>query len=135
MCMANAAFIKQVGGFDKRLRSAQDWDLWVKLAHAGRIVTVPKSLVNYHVHFNARISNNMQAKYIGARRFYFKYKTLMRASAKKTNVRFICYIKSRQVERKRLSRFKHLFMAIAKQPLKTRLLYFSSSMPRILMRR
>ncbi len=37
----------RAGGFDPRLDGAEDWDLWVRLAHLGRIVKVDLPLVRY----------------------------------------------------------------------------------------
>ena len=74
VCICATATLNKIGGFDAHLRSAQDWDLWIKLRAEGMIIATTDVLVNYYVHFNYRISNDMQAKYAGARRFYFKYR-------------------------------------------------------------
>jgi hypothetical protein len=90
-------------------------------------------LVNYYVHFNYRISNDMQAKYAGARRFYFKYRKKMNREARKMNVAFLAFIKSRQSKRSIVSRLNYLFIALEHSHSKTSRSYFMSSMPRILL--
>jgi glycosyltransferase involved in cell wall biosynthesis len=71
VCICRADLLKSIGGFDGKLKSAQDWDVWVRLREIGVIISVPEVLVEYFVHFNRRISNDMRAKYAGARRFFF----------------------------------------------------------------
>jgi glycosyltransferase involved in cell wall biosynthesis len=41
------AAIESVGGFDTRLRSAEDWDYWLRLAHKWSFVLVPKYQILY----------------------------------------------------------------------------------------
>lgn len=132
VCMCDARTIKQFGGLNSSLRSAQDWDLWVKLRMQGEIVRVNMPLVDYFVHFRERISNNMQAKYQGSRRFYFTYQTLMTPIARKRHLQFICFIKSRQNNHSLRLWFKHLWLAMRDNPLKIKLAYFFSSAPRML---
>lgn len=135
VCMCDAQVIKKLGGFNRHLRSAQDWDVWVRLRMQGEIVTVAKPAVDYYVHFSDRISNNMQAKYQGARRFYFLYKKMMTPLARKKNLQFICFIKSRQIERSLRARLKNLTLALRKNTIKIKLSYVLSSLPRMLVSR
>lgn len=133
VCLCKASVIKQLGGFDAELRSAQDWDVWVRLRQSGLIISVPKSLVKYQVHFDARISNNMKAKYLGARQFYFKHRTLMNIDARRANLKLICYIRSRQSHRSIKARLRNLRCAIASSSLRVKCAYLLSSLPRIMM--
>lgn len=48
--VASKALIEQVGGFDPSLRKGQDYDLWLKLAHAAQWRVVPESLALYRMH-------------------------------------------------------------------------------------
>lgn len=132
VCLCDAQIIKQLGGFNARLRSAQDWDVWVRLRMQGDIVTVTKPLVDYFVHFDARISNNMQAKYQGSRRFYFLYKNIMTKEAKQKNLQFISFIKSRKNENSLRLRLKHLMIAMNRNSYKKKFAYGLSSLPRML---
>jgi glycosyltransferase involved in cell wall biosynthesis len=133
VCICAAAVLKKFGGFDDRLRSAQDWDLWIKLREEGEIISLSEVLVQYYVHFNYRISNDMQAKYAGARRFYFKYRYKMNREARRVNVAFIAFIKSRQSKRALRARVLYLLIAMEYSQARTSRAYFLSSMPRILL--
>ena len=48
--LARKEAIDEVGGFDPRLRYAEDWDLWVRLAHRFRFAYLPAPLVRYRIH-------------------------------------------------------------------------------------
>lgn len=135
VCLCDAETIKQFKGLNPDLRSAQDWDLWVKLRLQGEIVSVPKPLVDYYVHFDARISNNMQGKYQGAKRFYFLYKPLMTKSIRREHLQFICYIKSRLPELRLWRRIQFLLLAIKRKTPRTKLLYLFSSLSRMVTNR
>lgn len=45
--IANKAALMAVGGFDEKLRSASDWDLWLKLAQRGSVGIVNQVLCHY----------------------------------------------------------------------------------------
>jgi glycosyltransferase involved in cell wall biosynthesis len=133
VCMGSAEVIKRIGGFDNHLRSAQDWDLWIKLRKEGVIVATTAILVQYSVHFNYRISNDMSAKYSGARKFYFKYKYMMSTEAKTRNLAFLLFIKSRQSSRQLKSRLYNLVLACQQSPARVGLAYGVSSLPRLVL--
>ena len=133
VCLCHAQAVKRIGGFDAKLRSAQDWDLWLRLREIGTIVTCNDILVDYYVHFNYRISNDMQAKYKGARRFYFKYQQRMVGAAKTVNIAFLAFIKSRQSYRSLRYRCYYLTLALKHSTFRTARAYFLSSMPRIML--
>lgn len=48
----------QIGGFDERFESCQDWDLWIRLAKKYTFEFISESLVNYFRHTGERISTN-----------------------------------------------------------------------------
>jgi glycosyltransferase involved in cell wall biosynthesis len=133
VCFCNAATLKKIGGFDAKLRSSQDWDLWIKLREAGEIIAVSTILVEYYIHFDYRISNDMRAKYVGARRFYFKYRDKMDSTARLSNIAFLAFIKSRQSKRGFFCRLKYLRIAMTHTSFRTARAYFISSLPRILL--
>jgi glycosyltransferase involved in cell wall biosynthesis len=132
VCICKAELLKSLGGFDAKLRSAQDWDLWVKLRDAGEIISAPQTLVDYFIHFEYRISNDMRGKYAGARRFYFKYRARMPVESRKHNIAFLCYIRSRQSSRLKVVRVKNLIIAMKYSNFKQSLAYLISSSVRIL---
>jgi glycosyltransferase involved in cell wall biosynthesis len=48
--VARAEVVRELGGFDERLRHFADWDLWIRLAAAGRGAACPEALVAYVRH-------------------------------------------------------------------------------------
>jgi glycosyltransferase involved in cell wall biosynthesis len=48
--VALAGLVRDVGGFDERLSQAADWDLWIRLAGAGRAAACEEVLVGYSLH-------------------------------------------------------------------------------------
>jgi len=47
---ARMDLVRELGGFDPQLRQLSDWDLWIRLALAGRSAAVPDALVAYVMH-------------------------------------------------------------------------------------
>jgi glycosyltransferase involved in cell wall biosynthesis len=54
--------LRQAGGFDVSLGSAQDFDLWLRLARSARLVFIPKALQQY-VHRRGSISSNVRLRH------------------------------------------------------------------------
>src|SRR5215207_2785444 len=48
--VARAELLRAVGGLDERFAELDDWDLWLRLAHAGRAAACPEVLVAYVEH-------------------------------------------------------------------------------------
>lgn len=48
--MVSRVRFEQVGGYDERLRIAEDWDLWMRLARLGDGRFIPEVLTGYRVH-------------------------------------------------------------------------------------
>ncbi len=96
VCMARKSVVKKVNGFSENLPSAQDWDFWVKLRRHGPVATVGESLVIYSVHQQQKISTNLTKKYIGTRRFFLNYRSLMENETRRNVLAFIAFICSRK---------------------------------------
>lgn len=47
----------QVGLFDQNLRSAEDWDMWIRIAKMYEFAVVKKPLVRYRIHPNRKSHN------------------------------------------------------------------------------
>ncbi len=47
--MLRTTAVRQVGGYDKTLRSAQDFDLWLRLAEIGRLANLPDIVLRYRL--------------------------------------------------------------------------------------
>ncbi|MDP9403703.1 MAG: glycosyltransferase [Actinomycetota bacterium] len=75
--LARTDLVRLVGGFDVQLRNLADWDLWIRLALAAPLVTVPDPLLAY-VRHDGNMSTDLRGideewdrvtqKYEGARR-------------------------------------------------------------------
>jgi hypothetical protein len=48
--IARADLLREVGGLDERFAELDDWDLWLRLAHAGSAAAAPEVLVAYVEH-------------------------------------------------------------------------------------
>lgn len=50
--MVKKELLSDIGGFDERLRQAQDYDLWIRLSRVNDFWFVPKTLALYRLHDN-----------------------------------------------------------------------------------
>ena len=66
--------LKEIGGFDEQMQSAQDMDVWLRLAEKYTIDYVPEALIIYHEHEGEQITNNPIKKINGLERLNQKYK-------------------------------------------------------------
>jgi glycosyltransferase involved in cell wall biosynthesis len=48
--LARTGLLRAIGGLDERFSELDDWDLWLRLAHAGRASACPEVLVAYVEH-------------------------------------------------------------------------------------
>lgn len=66
------SMLKEIGGFDVEMQSAQDYDVWLRLAkkHAVNFVDMP--LVRYHFHEGEQITKNPGKKIAGVERIIYK---------------------------------------------------------------
>ncbi len=56
--LASAEAIRASGGFDERLSSCMDYDLWLRLGTVHRLIRVPRVLAYYHHHAGEQITKN-----------------------------------------------------------------------------
>jgi glycosyltransferase involved in cell wall biosynthesis len=131
MCVCSGKILKEIGGFDAKLRSAQDHDLWLRLRQRGEIVSCSEPLVLLRVHRGVRISNDMQSQYQGARRFYFKHRSLMDADSRRCRLAYNCFVMSRQTSRSLRYRYRHLVLSVHSSSPVFSLSYARSSAPRL----
>jgi glycosyltransferase involved in cell wall biosynthesis len=68
--------MNRIGGFDETLKSAQDWDLWIRIAEKDFLfLAIPSVLVNYSVPTNANhISHSLNPFWNGRMQFLKKHK-------------------------------------------------------------
>lgn len=67
------------GGFDEEMQSAQDCDLWLRIAVKYRIDYVEEALVVYHEHGGEQITSNPLKRINGLERLNQKYKSYLDA--------------------------------------------------------
>jgi glycosyltransferase involved in cell wall biosynthesis len=58
--LVRRAAVMQAQGFDARLLTAEDWDLWLRLLEAGPFVPVPGAIMFYRNH-NSNLTNDLEA--------------------------------------------------------------------------
>ena len=74
--------LKSVGGFDPMMQSAQDYDVWLRLAEKHEIECVAEPLVLYHEHEGERITTNPLKKINGLERINWKYASYLEEDRK-----------------------------------------------------
>ena len=65
--------LQEIGGFDPLMKSAQDYDVWLRLVEKNKIDYVPEPLVIYHEHVGERITSDPNKKIQGLERINSKY--------------------------------------------------------------
>jgi len=132
LCVCSSAVLKDIGGFDASLPSAQDQDLWARVRQHGNVMVCTEPLVLYRAHTGRRISNNMQSQYLGARRFYFKHRHDMDAACRRGRMARTCFLMSRQPDRGARHRLRYLLLSMRNSSPLEALAYAASSLPRLL---
>jgi glycosyltransferase involved in cell wall biosynthesis len=132
LCVASTRVLRQIGGFDSRLRSCQDQDIWLRLFAAGPILVCNEPLVRYRSHHGPRISNDFRSQHAGARRFFFKHRAAMDAAIRRRRVAFSCFLMSRQSTKTIRRRARYLAIAARNARLVEALRYLRSSGTRLL---
>ena len=70
-------YLSSIGGFDTEMQSAQDADVWLRLAERYDVDFVNEFLVLYHVHDGEQISKNVKKKIAGLERLNEKTKAYL----------------------------------------------------------
>lgn len=77
VCFCLKEIFFEVGGFDEKLLSSQDHDLWLKFFLKGPVLICQAATVLYYIHGKSSVTKCFNSKYLGRRRFYFLYKHMM----------------------------------------------------------
>jgi glycosyltransferase involved in cell wall biosynthesis len=64
--------IVEAGAFDAKLRSCEDWDLWLRLLPGRKLIGTPQRLVRYRVH-GSSLSTNVQGMHDATKRVIEKH--------------------------------------------------------------
>jgi glycosyltransferase involved in cell wall biosynthesis len=59
--MLRSAIVKQLNGYDIRFDTAEDLELWLRLAERGKLANIPEVMVKYRIHAES-VSERFQAK-------------------------------------------------------------------------
>lgn len=80
--------LDQIEGFDAKLPSCQDWDLYIRLAQVTKFDFVTESMVLFYHHSGERITTNKTSVLNGHLSIFEKYKKLAMQQRKSTFHRF-----------------------------------------------
>ncbi len=84
--------LDEVNGFDEKLPSCQDWDLYIRLAQVTQFDFVKDSMVLFYHHSGERITTNKLSVLNGHLSIFEKYKELAGNQRKMTFHRFVLTI-------------------------------------------
>jgi GT2 family glycosyltransferase len=70
--------LREIGGFDPLMLSAQDYDVWLRLSEKFTVSYVEEPLVIYHVHAGEQISKSFKKKIGGMERINEKNAAYLR---------------------------------------------------------
>ena len=85
--------IDAIGGFDLLMKSAQDYDVWLRLSKQFEVKFVDESLGLYHIHEEERISTNKQNKIDGVERLNQKNMEYLNNNKKAWRIRHVSLAK------------------------------------------
>lgn len=71
--LLRASALREIGGFDVEMQSAQDYDVWLRLSKKYEVRCVNLPLVIYHVHSGERISKTSTKRISGLERINEKH--------------------------------------------------------------
>lgn len=136
VCLARRETLNDIGGFDARLSSGQDWELWVKLRIRGRIANCRLPLVNYLEHPGERITSRMDRKYAARRRFYMTFRRQMDMRLRRYHFAWARYYRSwlpgRSTKERRKSLRLAFCVAIADGRIRLALSFIKNGLPPLL---
>lgn len=72
--LMKTSVLREIGGFDVEMQSAQDYDTWIRIAEKYPIDYVDEALVIYHTHQGEQISKTGKKRIAGIERLIEKYK-------------------------------------------------------------
>jgi glycosyltransferase involved in cell wall biosynthesis len=82
--IAKRKVLCQIGGFNPRLKSCQDWDIWIKLFQYGKIVSCTEPLLLYRDWGGVKITRNVESLYKGRLAWYQLYSKKMSPETKRS---------------------------------------------------
>lgn len=87
--LLKTAVLRDAGGFDIKMQSAQDYDVWLRISQSNQVDFVAEPLVIYHEHEGEQITSNPFKKISGLERLNEKYHDYLDKDPKLYNVRHL----------------------------------------------
>ena len=84
--------LRKIGGFDTFLKSAQDYDVWLRISAEYQIDYLEEPLVIYHRHKGEQITKNPEYKLSGLRRIAEKNATYLMSHPKAYWCQYMCLV-------------------------------------------
>lgn len=81
--------LRDSGGFDTEMQSAQDYDVWLRISQGYQVDFVAEPLVIYHEHEGEQITSNPLKKISGLKRLNEKYREYLDKDPKLYNIRYL----------------------------------------------
>ena len=128
VCMVRTTAFWAVGGFDPLLRSAQDWDVWLKLLRFGPIVVCDEPLVRYHFHSDGQITGNRVAEYLGRRSIHVRYRKEMTDATRRGSLVALIFSRNVLFQTAYQRRLRGLFFVIKIASVRDKFRYFRRAM-------
>ncbi len=110
--------LRKIGGFDIEMQSAQDYDVWVRIAKEFSVNYIAKSLVLYHFHEGDQITKNSTKKIMGMERIILKNSDFLKKNRGAYWVNYMSLIQWYVKDGKRKKAFSIWIKTFFKAPLK-----------------
>ena len=105
-----------VGCFDVEMRSAQDYDLWLRIAKKYRVGYVDQPLVDYYIHPGERITTNPDARILGLERLIAKNKEYLDKNKRVKSLRYFKIVPYYAAKRKYGKMIKYFVLGVLGNP-------------------
>ena len=92
--IANREVLSQIGGFNPRLKSCQDWDMWIRLFLCGKILTSSEPLLLYNESGGVKITKNIESLYKGRLAWYRLYSKRMHPKTRRSALIDVLFYRS-----------------------------------------
>lgn len=70
----NKRYFESIGGYDRFIQVAEDYDLWLRLSKLGKLMNVEEKLLKYRIHEKNISSVRRKTQYLNSQIAYYKYK-------------------------------------------------------------
>ncbi len=98
--LLRTSMLREIGGFDEKVPSAQDWDVWLRMSQRYKVAFVDKPLVRYYSHSGEQITNSIEKKLLGWSMVEEKHREYLCSHRKARGVRLlrksVIYAKGKQ---------------------------------------